>query len=140
MEATRDIKKGSLIFTENPLVLGPDWAYDLFESSSTLNCVGCFQPIKVLNNICQKCKWPCCGAECIGLQNPKLHDIECALLKGGLGVKHDSDYRAIRAYFRTDVLFALKCLLLQLQHPSKFHELMELQSHEVARKATQNFM
>jgi hypothetical protein len=79
-------------------------------------------------------------AECVGLQNPKLHVIECAMLKGGLGVKHENDYSAVRDYYRTDVLFALKCLLLQLHQPQKFCELMDLQSHEDARKATENFM
>lgn len=140
LQASRDIKSGNVIFTENPLVVGPDWSYDLFRTASTFNCVGCFEPIRVLNYRCMKCEWPCCSPECVGLQNTKLHDIECLLLKGGLGVKHESDYRAVRDYYRTDVLFALKCLLLQLKHPKKFHELMDLQSHEDARKATGNFM
>ena len=140
LQAKRDIKSGHVIFTEHPLCIGPDWSYDLLETAGTLNCVGCFQPIRVFNRHCPKCKWPICSEECVGLQNSKLHDIECALLKGGLGVKHESDYRAIRDYYRTDVLFALKCLLLQLKQPKKFQQLMDLQSHESARKATANFM
>lgn len=91
----------------SPLVTG---------AAATLNC---YQPIKVLNSFCPKCKWHCCQPECVGLRNPQLHDIECALLRGGLGVKHESDYGAVRAYYRTDVLFAIKCLLLQLKHPPK---------------------
>lgn len=85
------------------------------------------------------CKWPCCKPDCIGLENPKLHDIECAFLKGGLGVKHDSDYNAIRDYFRSDVLFALKCMLLQLRQPKKFEQLIQLEGHVDARKVTANF-
>jgi hypothetical protein len=86
------------------------------------------------------CKWPCCSTDCIGLHNNKLHHIECSFLKGGLGVKHDSDYDAVRDYFRTDVLFALKCLVLQQNHVKKFEQLMQLEGHVDARKATENFM
>jgi hypothetical protein len=139
IEASRDIKSGGVVLAESPLVIGPDWSYDLLESAATFNCVGCFQPIRVLTSQCPKCKWPCCRPDCVGLQNPKLHVIECALLKGGLGVKHESDYSAMRDYYRTDVLLALKCLLLQLRLPKKFHELMDLQSHEEARKAAASF-
>lgn len=139
LEASREIKSGTIIFSENPLCIGPDWSCDLLETAGSFNCVGCFQPIRVFNSHCPKCKWPVCTTECVGLQNSKLHDIECSLLKGGLGVKHESDYRAIRDYYRTDVLFALKCLLLQLKQPKKFEALMELQSHEDARKTAANF-
>lgn len=143
LEAKRDIKQGQVILNaEQPLVLGPDFSYDLFESLSTFNCVGCFQPIRIFNNRCPKCKWPCCQTGCVGLQNSKLHDIECSLLKGGCGEKkHESDYdENVRDYYRTDVLLALKCLSLQTKNPKKFQELMELESHEEARKTSTNFM
>ncbi len=140
MEATRDIKSGSVIFTEYPLIVGPDWSYDLFNSASTFNCVGCFEPIRMLNHHCPLCKWPCCSPDCIGLRNSKLHDIECSFLKGGLGPKHDGDYGAIRDYYRTDVLFALKCLMMQLRDPKKFEQLMQLEGHVDERKATDNFV
>lgn len=141
MEATHDVKAGSVIVVESPLVFGPDWNYDLFESTCTMNCVGCYQPIRILNARCPKCRWPCCGVDCVGLQNAKLHDdVECALLKGGLGVKHENDYRALRDYYRTDILLSLKCLLLQIESPKKFQQLMNLQSHEKARKTSTTFM
>jgi hypothetical protein len=127
------------VFSENPLIIGPDWSYDLFESNATFNCVGCFDPIRVFNHHCPGCKWPVCRPDCVGLQNPKLHAIECALLRGGLGLENESDHSAKREYYRTDVLLALKCLLLQLRQPKKFNELMNLQSHEGERKATGNF-
>lgn len=94
----------------------------------------------MLSHRCPFCKWPCCSPDCIGLHNTKLHDIECAFLKGGLGPKHDGDYSAIRDYYRTDVLFSLKCLLLQIREPKKFAQLMQLQGHEEERKTTANFM
>lgn len=140
LEATRDIKADSLICTEYPLVIGPDWSYDLLNTASTFNCVGCFEPIRMLNHRCPFCKWPCCSLDCIGLHNIKLHDIECAFLKGGLGPKHNGDYCAIRDYYRTDVLLALKCLLLQIREPKKFEQLMQLQGHEKERRNTVNYV
>ncbi|XP_070502422.1 SET domain-containing protein SmydA-8-like [Chironomus tepperi] len=140
VEASRDIRAGTVIFTENPLVIGPDWSYDLFTTNSTFNCVGCFEPIRMLTHRCPSCKWPCCKHDCIGLNNPKLHDIECSFLKSGLGIQCDSDYSAIRDYFRTDVLFAMKCLLLQIRHPKKFEQLIQLEGHVEDRKDTMNFV
>lgn len=139
VEATRDITAGNVIFTESPLAIGPDWSYDLYESNGTLNCVGCFEQIKVLNFCCPKCKWPCCGPSCVGLDNPKLHDIECSLLQGGPGLKENSQ-KEIRGYFRSDALLTIKCLMLQLKNPEKFRELMKLESHSDERKATANFV
>lgn len=140
LEAKRDIKCGQVVFSEQPIVIGPDWSYDLFEIQATFNCVGCFQPIRVLNYRCPECKWPCCQPDCVGLQNAKLHDIECSLLKGGLNVKHESDYESIRDYYRTDVLLLVKCLALQACNPKKYHELMELKSHVEARRASKSYM
>jgi hypothetical protein len=140
LRATRDINAGNVIFTENPIIIGPDWNYDLITMARTFNCVGCFEPIRMLNHRCPVCKWPCCQPNCIGLQNSKLHDIECAFLKGGLGVKHDSDYSAMRDYYRSDILFPIKCLLLQHRQPRKFQQLMELEGHVEERKATGKFM
>lgn len=140
VEATRDIRAGTVIFTENPLVIGPDWSYDLFPTNSTFNCVGCFEPIRMLTHRCPSCKWPCCKHDCIGLNNPKLHDIECSFLSSGLGIPSDSDYSAIRDYFRTDVLFVMKCLLLQTRQPKKFEQLIQLEGHVEDRKASENFV
>ncbi|KAG5666817.1 hypothetical protein PVAND_014827 [Polypedilum vanderplanki] len=139
IEAARDIKAGSVVLSENPLVIGPDWSYDLFDTASTLNCVGCFEPIRVLNHRCQKCSWPCCNVACIGLENNKLHEIECAFLKCGVGVKKQGDYGAIRDYYRTDVLLALKCLLLQIKSKKKFEQLMKLNGNVKERKGGDDF-
>lgn len=118
----------------------PAFSYDLFKTASTFNCVGCYQPIKALNNRCRKCGWTYCQPDCVGLRNPKLRGIECLLLKGGLGLKQEADSKEIRDYYRADVLFALKCLLHQLKHSEKYQKLMNFESHKEARKTSTNFM
>lgn len=138
LEATRDIRAGAVIFTENPFVIGPDWSYDLFATNGTFNCVGCFEPIKMLNHRCPTCKWPCCKPDCVGISNPKLHEIECSLLKEGVEMPSDSDYDALRNYFRTDILLAIKCLILQKRHPKKFEQLYLLDSHLEEREKIKN--
>lgn len=53
-----------------------------------------------------------CHHSCIGLRNPQLHDIGCsAVLKGGLGLKHESDYRTKEGCYELLACFVPKCLL-----------------------------
>lgn len=128
LQSTKEIKIGSIIFSEFPLVVGPDWSF------RHANCVGCFAPIENSLSRCPECQWPCCRSDCVGLENSKLHKIECLLLKGGFNSKHE------RNFYRTDVLFTLKCLMLQTKNPRNFDDLMNLEKNFEARKSSENFM
>lgn len=139
MKTTRDISSESVIFSELPLVIGPDWNYDNYKTSSIFHCVACFMPIKMLTYKCSRCSWPLCQPDCVGLQNPQLHEIECALLSAGKGPKDMKSFQSVREYYRSDAMFSLKCLMLQMKFPKKFQQLMDLQSHEKERKGTLNF-
>lgn len=135
MKATRNISSESVIFTELPLVIGPDWNYDNYKSTNIFYCVACFMPIKMLIYKCSRCSWPLCQPDCVGLQNTRLHDLECALLSAGKGPTDRNNLKSLREYFRNDAIFSLKCLLLQIKFPKKFQQLMNLQNHEKERKA-----
>lgn len=140
MRASREIAANTLIVTEPPIIVGPKWnSEDEDLSSLSFWCIGCFQPIKVLNSKCPKCFWPACSTECIGLTNPELHSIECGLLKVGKGPANKTDFRSIQGYYRSDALLALKIVLLQRKNPKKFKALMEMESNEKNRLLTYNF-
>lgn len=121
--------------------MGPKWNLEDDErpSAPSFSCVGCFEPLKVLNFTCPSCHWPACSSECAGLTNPDLHDIECALLKIGKGPEDRSDIRSIKEYFRSDALFALKILILQRKNPKKFKAIIGMESNETNRLMTFNF-
>ncbi|CAO1315134.1 unnamed protein product [Diamesa serratosioi] len=138
LKATRNISAESEIFSEFPIVIGPDWNYDNFKSTNIFHCVACFVPIKMLTYKCSRCSWPLCQPDCVGLQNAQLHDLECALLSAGKGPTERKNFQSVREYFRSDAIFALKCLMLQMKLPKQFQKLMNLQSHEKERKGTMN--
>lgn len=53
--ATRDIAANTVIFTENPLVVGPKWFLNEKEEYSPIvPCVGCFAPCRVGTYTCAK--------------------------------------------------------------------------------------
>lgn len=140
MRATRDITANTIIISEPPSVVGPKWNTEE-EDHSVISfwCIGCFEPIKILNHKCPKCFWPACSDSCIGLTNRELHDIECGLLKIGKGPVNKTDIRSIQDYYRSDALLALKILLLQRKNPKKFKTIMEMESNERNRLLTYNF-
>ena len=140
MRASRDVSANTFIISESPIVVGPKWNTEE-EDPSTLSfwCIGCFEPIKILQHKCPKCFWPACSDECIGLTNPELHNIECGLLKIGKGPVNKTDFRSIQDYYRSDTLLALKILLLQRKNPKNFKLLMEMESNEKNRLLTYNF-
>ena len=90
---------------------------------------------------CNRCSWPLCQPDCVGLHNSQLHDLECALLSAGCDYlpRNRTNFQSVREYFRSDAIFALKCLMLQMKLPKKFKQLMDLQSHEKERKQTTNY-
>lgn len=53
--ATRDIPAKSVIFIENPLVIGPKWCMNEDEQHSPyFPCVGCFRPTLINGNCCPR--------------------------------------------------------------------------------------
>lgn len=139
LEATRDIEAGSFILTEMPIVVGPKWALDEVERHiPAVPCVGCFLPTPIYSQArCKNCNWPVCKVDCEGLENDRLHKLECGVLAFGRSpLKTNEDPEAVIDFYRSDALFALKCLMLQLHKPKKWEELMRLESHLEERKGT----
>ncbi|XP_018791987.1 PREDICTED: protein msta [Bactrocera latifrons] len=133
LKATRQIKAGTVIFAEMPIIVGPKWYLNEREEQvPVMPCVGCFTPCRMGAHHCPKCLWPTCSPNCGGLNNPNLHGLECSILMLGPGPA-SSDPRSLMDYYRSDALVVLKCLLLQRQNPKKWTELMDMQSHEVER-------
>lgn len=83
--AKRAITKNTKLFTEAPLIIGPKWSRDVEDESLSFRCVGCYEPIPVLNCKCPGCHWPACSIQCIGLINSDLHQVECGMLRVGKG-------------------------------------------------------
>lgn len=77
------------------------------------SCVNCFVEIKVFPNFPTEAANGLCHHSCIGLRNPQLHDIGCsAVLKGGLVLKHESDYRTKEGWYKPLLCFcASNCLM-----------------------------
>lgn len=142
LKATRDILSGSFILTESPIIVGPKWALDESERHlPVVPCVGCFTPTLVYSNSrCPHCKWPICTPNCPGLENDRLHKLECGVLAFGHAPKsEETEPEVVLNYYRHDALFALKCLMLQTHKPKKWEELMGLESHEKERSGSPLF-
>lgn len=138
MSATRTVESKKTIFTEAPVVIGPKWNRDENDSMQ-FHCVGCFEPIRMLNFTCPFCHWPCCSIECIGLASTDLHQIECAILQGGKGPTNKTNIQSLHDYFRNDIILALKILVLQNKYPKRFKTIMEMEANEKKRKSSDNF-
>lgn len=82
------------------------------------------------------CMWPACSPICAGLENPQLHGIECAVLRTERGPSDTNDPKCVLDYYRSDALFTLRCVLLQVKYPQKWKQLLELESHDNERKGT----
>uniref|UniRef100_A0A336MVI7 CSON007919 protein n=1 Tax=Culicoides sonorensis TaxID=179676 RepID=A0A336MVI7_CULSO len=136
--ATRDIPADSFILTELPLVVAPKWSLDERERLMPITpCVGCFEPVPVYASTrCKQCSWPTCRDNCEGLDNDRLHGLECGILAFGKSPykNKEEDPEAFLDFYRSDALFALKCLMLKVKKPKKWDELMKLEAHEAERK------
>ncbi|XP_058833214.1 SET domain-containing protein SmydA-8 isoform X2 [Topomyia yanbarensis] len=136
--ATEEIPKGTILFIETPLVIGPKWNLAEYEQRSmTVPCVGCFSDCQLGLYRCQACHWPACKPDCPGLENANLHALECGILRLGAGPKPRDDPEAMFDYYRYDSLLVLKCLALQMTDRKRFEQMMQLESHYEARKGTQ---
>lgn len=68
-----------------------------------------------------------------------MHGIECAVLCTESGPSDSTDAKCVMDYYRSDALFTLRCILLQVKYPKKWNQLLQLQSHEEERKGTQYY-
>lgn len=124
--------------TELPLVVGPKWNLDEHDRVlPIMPCVGCFEPVPVYASTrCPQCSWPACRDNCQGLENDRLHGLECGVLAFGKSPykSKEENPEAFLDFYRSDALFALKCMMLRVKKPKKWEALMELQAHETERK------
>ncbi|XP_049546620.1 SET domain-containing protein SmydA-8 isoform X1 [Anopheles darlingi] len=134
---TKPIPKDTVLFSENPLVIGPKWNLDEYEQRSTIvPCVGCFADCHLGQFRCEHCHWPACKPDCPGLTNANLHGIECGILRFGRAPKPTDDPETFFDYYRYDALLVLKCLAIQIRSPTQFDQMMNLESHYEERKKT----
>lgn len=119
--ATRDIKKGELIFHEPPLVVGP-------KAVSLPVCLGCHELVDIQNyHECDGCGFPLCSAKC---QVSDYHFDECRLMmEKKYRAKFDMNEEKLQKETRYFPIVPLRCLLLQNSNPEKYKKLMDLQSH-----------
>ncbi|XP_053670251.1 SET domain-containing protein SmydA-8-like [Anopheles nili] len=137
---TKPIKKGAVLFTENPLVIGPKWNLDEYEQRSTVvPCVGCFADCYLGQFYCQYCRWPACKSNCPGLVNADLHGFECAILRFGHPPKAGENPDAFLDYYRFDALLVLKCLAIQIRSHGLFEKMLNLENQYDARRNTRYY-
>lgn len=135
--ASCDISENSEIFNEHPLVFGPKFFGSVDDlENAPLKCIGCFKTITGQPVSCPRCHWPACTPTCAGLENAKLHGLECSVLALGTRL-HISEALANPNFFRLESILPLKCLLMQLKNPNKFNELMSMESHLEQLKGTE---
>uniref|UniRef100_A0A182PVE0 MYND-type domain-containing protein n=1 Tax=Anopheles epiroticus TaxID=199890 RepID=A0A182PVE0_9DIPT len=135
--ATKAIQKDTVLFAENPLVIGPKWNLDEYEQRSTVvPCVGCFTDCVLGQFFCELCRWPACRPDCPGLANSNLHGLECGVLRFGRPPKPGDDPQSFFDFYRYDALLTLKCLTMQIHHPDLFDQIINLESHYDQRKST----
>uniref|UniRef100_A0AAG5DNX6 MYND-type domain-containing protein n=1 Tax=Anopheles atroparvus TaxID=41427 RepID=A0AAG5DNX6_ANOAO len=138
--ATKEILKNTVLFTENPLVIGPKWNLGEYEQRSVVvPCVGCFADCLLGQFYCEHCRWPACKPDCPGLVNANLHGLECGILRFGLPPKPGDDPETFFEYYRYDALLVLKCLATQIRSTALFDKIINLESHYEARKNTRYY-
>lgn len=101
-----------------------------------MKCVGCFKTITADPSSCPRCQWPACDPNCAGLENSKLHGVECSVLALGTRINM-SEAMANPNFFRMESILPLKCLLMQMKQPQKFKDLMLMESHLDQIKGTE---
>lgn len=77
MVSSRDIVADEIIFTEEPLVIGPRFV------SPDPVCLGCCKSLASVASSpkCPKCLWPLCDTQCSEIN--KFHEFECDFLASG---------------------------------------------------------
>ncbi|XP_074040747.1 SET domain-containing protein SmydA-8 [Leptinotarsa decemlineata] len=125
--ATRDLKAGDVILSELPIVYGPR---PHMVEEGPVPCPGCCRLILGENSPrCEGCDFPVCDPNCPGLKDMEKHGHECMFL----GLRDVRAINGLHDFYRQDVLLTLRCLLLQIRHPKKFAQIMNMESHSNKR-------
>ncbi|XP_063228128.1 SET domain-containing protein SmydA-8 isoform X2 [Bacillus rossius redtenbacheri] len=125
--ASRDLRPGELIISEDPLVVGP--CYDCQPL-----CVGCYRRLDLAAQDfrCERCGWPLCAADCPGRGAEHGHSgRECEALAASDARRHLVE--DLRAQYRA--LVPLRCLLLKAGAPDRWRALRGMESHDELRRA-----
>lgn len=118
LAAARDLRKGEIIFQENPIAAAP-------QKNSQLICPGCFSPANIE---CPKCGWPICCLNC-----PKLerHRVECVAIS--IRDARNRNSGATRSaqdwILYQDTLMLFRCLSLKSENKEKWNTLLEMESN-----------
>lgn len=118
--ATRDLKPGDVIISENPLVYGP-------KQVSAPLCLGCHAPAPRAR--CPRCLWPLCSSAC-------SHAVaECAALAGSCAPLEFGDNME-EPHYAYECITVLRCVVLQCLNPRRWRLITDMEAHEAERKDT----
>lgn len=125
--ATRDINEGEIILKQNPLVLGP-------KTVSYPLCLGCHKTLNFEKNgrfDCSKCFWPLCDKFC---ETSALHEQECDVLAKTNYKPTINENNTKQSVY--SLITPLRALLLKINNPEKFDNVLNCQSHLVEHLTT----
>eukprot|EP00095_Tigriopus_kingsejongensis_P011425 maker-scaffold953_size76948-snap-gene-0.8 protein:Tk11425 transcript:maker-scaffold953_size76948-snap-gene-0.8-mRNA-1 annotation:"hypothetical protein DAPPUDRAFT_194440" len=121
--ATRDLRPGELVLSENPLLIAP-MAY------TVPICLACFKPVDGSIR-CTTCGWPMCSDLCIGSSN---HVPECTLNNSrGKPIPDEVGSNSVPNPIY-EAIATLRCIYLKQSNPDVFEKLMQLEAHAEKRK------
>ncbi|KAL7635177.1 UNVERIFIED_CONTAM: hypothetical protein RMT77_014163 [Armadillidium vulgare] len=124
--ATRDFKKGEVIFKDDPLVVGPKQITEPI-------CLSCYKNVDGTYR-CSKCGWPMCGPQC---EQGAEHHPECVVGQE-IGSPIDiQDFNETNHFY--EVVLPLRCLTLKKRSQKKYNQLLDLQSHLEERKTSPEY-
>ncbi|KAL7647484.1 UNVERIFIED_CONTAM: hypothetical protein RMT77_001080 [Armadillidium vulgare] len=118
LSASRNIKAGTFIFKDEPLVIGP-------LGTSDLVCLSCYSPILEEDFFkCPDCFWPMCSMSCA---LDESHAVECSWLEEDK--THCGAPTCLGETPRYDLIFILRCLILKERNPKAWRKMFEMASH-----------
>jgi len=123
--ATRDIKKGEIILTENAAIHGPMY------TKCKLSCLNCLQSQNLF--ACRNCGWPVCSIEC---ENGKNHKFECSVFSS-------SEFRpnisfSEETFHLYPCITPLRVLLLRRSNPDAWRVIDTFMDHDEDRESKDN--
>lgn len=122
--AARDLRKGEVIFSEPPLVVGP-------VAVTVPVCLNCYTPVDGSYK-CRKSGWPLCGPKC---EKAVEHNAEVVIPHQTEGRFEIDDYTS--TCYLYECVGAMRTLLMQKTAPKKFKKIMSMVSHTSLRKSQQ---
>ena len=121
--ASRDVKKGEVLFREDPIVLGPRHI-----GPGPISCPGCFRMLEYTfppcADSCPGCGWPACSRSCSGLTSPDRHGKECLLF---------AIVKKVLKCCPMEIVLPLRCLFLQTTKPAAWKTLKVLAEEASAK-------